>query len=249
MRLGRTNVIGWQRQERQIDWSAPLKRLTFMFMTGLLLTACSRSSPAMSQEHFNAEADVAAGGRGLAALNQSPVRTYQVTLRIHGAPGTLKHVRGSAQYDVVNEEQCGHIEAATGNASRITSQEPLELTRISDDEYQGTLHLDRMQDQDYYGRGICRWELTGAGALLKASGAQVETRFLTFVDAPELVAGKTYTRYYLRRDYPRLERDDALDLPAIDDFAASGEEDPTAYRPGLRDSLFSISITGAETKP
>jgi hypothetical protein len=158
-------------------------------------------------------------------------------------------VRGSAQYDVVNEEQCGHIEPASGTASRITSQEPLELTRISDEEYQGTLYLDRMQNQQYYGRGVCRWEFTGAGALLKATGAKVETRFLTFVDAPELVAGKTYTRYYLLGDYPRLERDDALDLPAIDDFAASGEEHPTTYRPGLRDSLFSISITAAETNP
>ncbi|MGH8351501.1 MAG: hypothetical protein ACRES5_33870, partial [Pseudomonas sp.] len=170
--------------------------------------------------------------------------------RIHGAPGTFKHVRGTAQYDVVNEDQCGHIEPATGTASRITSQEPLELTRISDEEYQGTLYLDRMQDQDYYGRGICRWKFTGAGALLKATGAQEETRFLTFVDASELVAGKTYTRYYPLRDYPRAGHSaGSAHLPAIDDYASSGEEDPTEYRTGLRDALFSISITGVEAKP
>jgi hypothetical protein len=227
----------------------PLNRLTFFCLTALLMTACNRSEPAMSRDMSNAEADVADGGRGLATLNPAPVKAYQVTLRIHGAPGTFKHVRGSAQYDVINEDQCGYIEPATGTASRITSQEPLELTRISEEEYQGTLYLDRMQDQDYYGRGICRWEFTGAGALLKATGAQEETRFLTFVDASELVAGKTYTRYYLLRDYPRAERNDALDLPAIDDFAASGEEDPTEYRPGLRDSLFSITLTATETKP
>jgi len=213
------------------------------------MTACNRSEPAMSRDLSNAEADVAAGGRGLATLNPAPVKAYQITLRIHGAPGVFKHVRGSAQYDVVNEEQCGYIEPATGTASRITSQEPLELTRISDDEYQGTLYLDRMQDQDYYGRGICRWEFTGAGALLKATGAQEETRFLTFVDAPELVAGKTYTRYYPLRDYPRAgQLNNDPELPAIDDYAARGREQPTEYAPKLQNQLFSITVAATEIK-
>lgn len=202
----------------------------------------------MSHDLSTAEADVAAGGRGLATLNPAPVKAYQVTLRIHGAPGAFQHVRGTAQYDVINEDQCGHIEPATGTASRITSQEPLELTRISDEEYQGTVYLDRMKDQDYYGRGICRWEFTGAGALLKATGAQEETRFLTFVDAPDLVRGKAYTRFYPLRDYPRAGQiEGSSDVRAIDDYASSGEEDPSEYREGLRDSLFSISITAVET--
>lgn len=202
----------------------------------------------MSHDLSTAEADVAAGGRGLATLNPAPVKAHQVTLRIHGAPGVFQHVRGTAQYDVINEDQCGNIEPATGTASRITSQEPLELTRISDEEYQGTVYLDRMKDQDYYGRGICRWEFTGAGALLKATGAQEETRFLTFVDAPDLVGGKTYTRFYPLRDYPRAGQvGSSSDVPAIDDYVSSGEEDPSEYREGLRDSLFSISITAVES--
>lgn len=204
----------------------------------------------MSHDLSNAEADVAAGGRGLATLNPAPVKAYQVTLRIHGAPGTFQHVRGSAQYDVINEEQCGHIEPATGTPSRITSQEPLELTRISDEEYQGTLYLDRMQDQDYYGRGLCRWEFTGAGALLKATGAHEETRFLTFMDAPDLVAGKSYTRHYPLRDYPRAGQiDNDPSLPAIADYAARGREQRTEYAPNLQDQLFSIQISAVEIKP
>jgi hypothetical protein len=224
-----------------------LKRLTLFCLTAVLMTACNRSEPAMSHDLSNAEADVAAGGRGLATLNPAPVKAYQITLRLHGAPGAFQHVRGTAQYDVINEDQCGNIETATGTASRITSQEPLELTRISDEEYQGTVYLDRMKDQDYYGRGICRWEFTGAGALLKATGAQEETRFLTFVDAPDLVGGKAYTRFYPLRDYPRAGQiEGSSDVPAIDDYASSGEEDPSEYREGLRDSLFSISITAVE---
>ena len=203
----------------------------------------------MSRDLSTAEADVAAGGRGLATLNPAPVKAYQVTLRINGAPGTFAHVRGTAQYDVVNEDECGHIESAAGTASRITSQEPLVLTRISDTEYQGTLYLDRMQDQDYYGRGICRWEFTGAGALLKATGAHEETRFLTFVDASDLVAGKTYTRHYPQHDYPRAGPVEGRpELPWRDDYPSRGREGLNEFVPELRDTLFSISVTAVEIK-
>jgi len=226
-----------------------LNRLTLFCLSAVLMTACNRSEPAMSRDLSTAEADVAAGGRGLATLNPAPVKAYQVTLRIHGAPGTFQHVRGSAQYDVVNEEQCGHIEPATGTPSRITSQEPLELTRISDEEYQGTLYLDRMQDQDYYGRGLCRWEFTGAGALLKATGAHEETRFLTFMDAPELMAGKMYTRHYPQHDYPRAGPVKGRpDLPWRDDYPSRGREDLNEFVPELQDALFSISMTAVEIK-
>jgi hypothetical protein len=99
-------------------------------------------------------------------------------------------VEGVAQYDVTNEDQCGHIEPATGTAARITSQEPVELRKVADGEYRGTLYVDRMLDEDYYGRGVCKWEFTGAGAMLKATGAEEETRFLTFVDAKPLTEGE-----------------------------------------------------------
>ena len=203
----------------------------------------------MSQDLKSAEADVEAGGRGLAQLNPNPVKAYHVTLRIENAPGTFKHVSGVAQYDVVNEDECGYIEPATGTASRITSQEPLELTRISDTEFQGTLYLDRMKDQDYYGRGVCRWEFTGAGALLKATGAHEETRFLTFVDAPDVLGGKTYTRFYPKDDYPRVgEIEGHPDLVVPDDYASRGEEDRSKFIPALQERLFEISVSSSKVK-
>lgn len=203
----------------------------------------------MSQDLSTAEADVAAGGRGIATLNPAPLKAYEITLRIHGAPGVFKHVRGTAQYDVINEDQCGNIETATGTPSRITSQEPLELTRISDDEYQGTVYLDRMQDQDYYGRGVCRWEFTGAGALLKATGAHEETRFLTFVDAPDLMGGKTYTRHYPKHDYPRAGPVEGRpDLPWRDDYPSRGRENLNEFTPALQEKLFSITVSAVAIK-
>ncbi len=134
----------------------------------LLLTACHPET-AMNQERAAAEADVTQGGRGLAKLNPSPRKAYELVLRLKDAPGDFAVVEGVAQYDVSNEDQCGHIEPATGTAARITSQEPVELRKVADGEYRGTVYIDRMLDEDYYGRGVCKWEFTGAGAMLKAT--------------------------------------------------------------------------------
>ncbi|MCF3499649.1 hypothetical protein B9Y75_03335 [Stenotrophomonas maltophilia] len=205
----------------------------------LLLTACNPET-AMNQERAAAEADVAQGGRGLAKLNPTPRKAYELVLRLKDAPGDFAVVEGVAQYDVTNEDQCGHIEPATGTAARITSQEPVELRKVADGEYRGTVYLDRMLDEDYYGRGVCKWEFSGAGAMLKATGADGETRFLSFIEAAPFVKGETKTRHYPRADYPRVNE--------IPDYGASGQEDPTKFRPELQNALFSASLEADEVR-
>ena len=62
----------------------------------LLLTACHPET-AMNQERAAAEADVAQGGRGLAKLNPSPRKAYELVLRLKDAPGDFAVVEGVAQ--------------------------------------------------------------------------------------------------------------------------------------------------------
>jgi len=206
----------------------------------LMLVAC-RTEIAMTQELDPAAADVAQGGRGLAKLNPSPRQAYELVLRLQNAPGGFAFIEGVAQYDVSNEDQCGYIEPETGVAARITSQEPVTLRKVADDEYRGTVYLDRMLDEDYYGRGVCNWVFSGAGAMLKATGANGETRFLSFLGAEPFVQGQTETRHYPRGDYPRV-----AELP---DYGATGQQDPSRFRAELRDQLFSASLTANEVRP
>lgn len=205
----------------------------------LLLTACHPET-AMNQEITTAEKDVEQGGRGLAKLNPSPRQAFELVLRIDDAPGPFAVVEGVAQYDVTNEAQCGRIVPATGMAARITSQEPVQLKKVSDTEYRGTVYLDRMLDEDYYGRGVCHWKFSGAGAMLKATGADGETRFTSFIEADAFTAGTTLTRHYPDRDYPRVD--------SVPDFAQAGHEDPTRFRPELQDALFTTTLTAHEVR-
>ncbi|SMQ93876.1 putative secreted protein [Xanthomonas fragariae] len=214
-------------------------------LLALLLTACSAPETSMTQTpspatEAAAEADVEAGGRGLVKLNPSPRKAFEVTLTLDKAPGAFGLVRGAAQYDVVNEQECGKIQHETGTAGRITSQEDFVLKKISDTEYRGTVYLDLMQDEDYYGRGVCHWEFSGASVLLKATGAEAETRFLSFIEAATVTGQQASTKYYWRERYPRSE---------MSDFPDMGKRDVEEFKPEIRDNLFTITLAAKEAAP
>lgn len=199
----------------------------------LVLSACS--------PYAGAERDVAAGGRGLAKLNPAPRQAYELVLTLKDAPGPFAIVEGVAQYDASNYPDCGRIVPATGTAGRITSQEPVELRKVGENEYRGTFYLDRMQDEDYYGRGTCHWTLTGVGAMLRATDGEADTRFLTFLDKERMTDGAPLTLYYPKVAYPRAE--------IVANYGASGYEDPVRYKAELRDALFSTTTTVQKLTP
>lgn len=210
------------------------KRQPLLALLALIpLAACS--------PYADAERDVAAGGRGLAKLNPAPKQGYELVLILKDAPGPFAVVEGVAQYDARNYAACGRIVPATGTAGRITSQEPIALRQVGENEYRGTFYLDRMQDEDYYGRGVCHWALTGVGAMLRATTGEADTRFLTFIDKERMDAGSPLTLYYPRVAYPRAE------LAA--NYPASGKENPSEYKEELRDALFSTTTTVQKLAP
>ena len=199
----------------------------------LPLAACS--------PYADAERDVAAGGRGLAKLNPAPQQAYELVLTLKDAPGPFAVIEGVAQYDASNYADCGRIVPATGTAGRITSQEPVTLHKVGANEYRGRFYLDRMQDEDYYGRGVCHWTLTGVGTMLCATTGEADTRFLTYFKKERMNAGSPLTLYYPKVAYPRAE------LAA--NYPASGKEDPSAYKEELRDALFSTTTTVQKLAP
>ncbi|MDX3931358.1 MAG: hypothetical protein QHC77_05405 [Stenotrophomonas sp.] len=206
----------------------------------LMLLAACRSDTAVERQNTAAGQEAQQGDRGLATLNPAPRQAYAFVVTINDAPGPFAVVEGSAQYDVINVQECGRILASTGRAGRITSQEPVALEKISNTEYRGTIHLDRMLDADYYDRGVCHWKFSGAGAMLKATGADGETRFLSFIAADRFIKGEAETRHYADMGYPR---------ESLDDYADYGENAPNDFKPELRGSLFSATLMGKEARP
>lgn len=176
--------------------------------------------------------------------NPRPQQAYRLTMTIENAPGPFKIIASAAQYDVVNTECLpAPKENAGGRSSPVpTNDIPFELTRVSENQYVGVVHLDGMIDEDYHGRGVCRWELIQAQVQLKATGAGDETRFIASMSRRDdaFRFGQAKKLYYWKGRYPQSD---------TRDFPSFGETDPATYKPDIRNDLFAITLEVEEATP
>lgn len=177
--------------------------------------------------------------------NPNPQRAYRIVMEIENAPGPFSSVEGSAQYDVMNEEECGVFSAMAGGYNRETTSPPVRWERLSETTYAATIHADLMLDEDYFGRGICRWELTEVRGRLRATGAEGETRFVPSIAANEIESAQSVKWFFWKGGYP-------VDLPLPSNgkgFTDFGYLSSEKFKPELRGELFSITLTSTEEKP
>ena len=169
-----------------------------------------------------------------------PAQAYQLTMVIENAPGPFGMVEGSAQYDVENRHACGERNPASGTVSRMTHMPDLHWKPVDATTYTTTVYPDLLVNEDYYGNGVCRWKLMGASALLRATGAETETRFLPALDVEYILAEKTVTLYFWEAGYPRRRMENYPDF---------GEPSPDKFGENIRDQLFTITLTAKEVQP
>lgn len=174
--------------------------------------------------------------------NPQPKQAYRITMTIENAPGPFAHMLGLAQFDVVNRE-C--LPPPKNNPGGHTSPIPTEgveipLERVSDNTWTGVVYADQMLDEDYYGRGICRWKLIQAQVQLKATGAKEETKFVPSFDSEKLLTGKPETVYFNKISYPRFGEEE----PSEYDIPYFGQSERSRFGPSIKDEdLFTVAFT------
>jgi hypothetical protein len=174
--------------------------------------------------------------------NPNPQRAYRIVMEIENAPGPFASVEGSAQYDVVNEEECGVFSAMAGGYNRETTNPPIRWKKLSETTYTTTIHVDLMLDEDYFGRGVCRWQLTEIRGRLRATGAEGETRFVPGISAEEIRLGQALKLYFWNGFYPRID----IGSGGFPDFGKKNLDTVPVER---RKEFFSITLIATEAKP
>lgn len=178
----------------------------------------------------------------LRTLNPVPKRAFEVRVTLEGAPGPFASVTAVAQYDVSNEAECGKKDELAGVFLSITSNETVSLKRISENEYAGVVYADGIVDEDYYGRGVCHWQLTEARVVLQAGKDEADTRFVADLPASALLGQGARTKHFWKGYYPRAEMAGFREFGNTDLKTAQGRQ-----AGDQRDAFFSITLTAKET--
>jgi hypothetical protein len=212
--------------------------ITATVSIALIATACDASKASKTATDSKAPEAYSRTRAEKYRRNPNPKQRYDITMAIADAPGPFESVQWYANYEAPN---CLFIlDRFAGVTSRPSYRMPVHFRKVDGSIYVGTVHLDAMLDEDYFGDGVCHWELRGTSVSLKATGSKGETDFLPGMQLNEVLAGESKSTYFWRGRYPRS---------TANDFPDFGEPNIDEFRPGIRDNLFTITFSSKEVQP
>lgn len=161
--------------------------------------------------------------------NTNPSASYTLAIKINGAPEPFDATSATAFYEVVNAS-CAPRMAISGVRDVPNRALDLKLAKSSDHQYQTSFELTPFADGDYFGKGVCHWELTSIGF----TGVEERMKVIASFSADELKKGSTQKNYFLK---------------SIFDHASSrlnigGLLDPTVFAKDAQ--TFTIEMTAKE---
>ena len=144
-------------------------------------------------------------------VNPSPKQAVEVIITTHDAPEDM-YLEGAAVGYMIANGNClppiNNFEGVSYGIGKHLVEIPLR--KIAPDRYTGTYFRDGLASKDYFGRGVCSWEVQYVSASLKTRSTEQFTYF-TISTTPEK---RTATRYSLKKITPVL--DDGDIYPATD---------------------------------
>jgi hypothetical protein len=165
-------------------------------------------------------------------LNPNPRMRYEITVTVQNAPGPFDRIEGSVDYKVANRD-CVPLTPIVGATVVPEKRVTMELTPAGNNVYKGHLFADLMQDEDYFGLGVCHWTVVGANADFSHDIID----FSPAIFKEDILKNGAVKKYFANESYTDL------DMKRVD----IGEDSPDQYKD--RAHTFSISIKAEEGRP
>lgn len=163
-------------------------------------------------------------------LATNPQLRYDITVTITDSPGLFEIAEGSAYYEAKN---CT-FKVVQGVYFHPDYKVPIKLHKQNDTTYVGSVYLDAMLDEDYFGQDKCQWQMTSMSVTLKATGANEETRFSPSLMQSQIIQLAPVKYYFWKGRYPKSK---------TPDFPSFGETNIEKYKPEIRNDLFTITLS------
>ncbi len=215
-----------------------IRAASFSMFFAIALCACGGTGNHM---HSKNGQDVDADGDPIYRKNPHPRQAYRITMTIEDAPGPFGHVDAAAFYQMTNHQQCTPVEPIAGVWPKQKEDSiPAVFQKMDETTYVTTIYVDGMVEADYYGKGICHWELTGIGVSLKSTGKHQETKFSPTLEKDLVLNSEKKITYFWKGGYPKSE---------VADYPDTGESSEEKYNEPNRSHLFRITLRGEKVNP
>lgn len=164
-------------------------------------------------------------------LNPNPRMRYEITATVTGAPGGFESIGGSVDYKVTNPASVP-LTPISGATVEPEKQLPVVFERVAEGVYKGVVYVDQIQDEDYFGLGVCHWSIVGASIDLHHD----QVNFSPAIYLDDILSGTNFVRFFSLKSYENAGH-------ARTDIGAPSK---SAY--DEPDRTFSITLKAAEKR-
>lgn len=132
--------------------------------------------------------------------NPHPVQRYEVTATAK-APGPWDRVKGYISYEVVNPKCTPENKFLGVHIMPTDVGVDIEMTREGENTWKGYFYRDYVQDEDYYGLGVCHWDTVSVGGVFIVHGGTFGAGDILDV----LLSKGPQTAYFNKRDFSKTD--------------------------------------------
>jgi hypothetical protein len=127
--------------------------------------------------------------------NPHPVQRYEV-IATADTPGPWDSVKGYVSFKVTNLD-CVPQDSFTGARNVPNTNFDFEMERTGPKSWVGHFYRDTLQDEDIFGRGVCKWDASTVGAEFIVHG----TSFTSSDLLTTLINHGPETAYFKKSDF------------------------------------------------
>ncbi|MBN7137296.1 hypothetical protein A7A76_21490 [Lysobacter enzymogenes] len=176
--------------------------------------------------------------------NPNPKQKYVVTAKVEGAPGPFRMAIAGVQYRIGPTQSCmppaEPISGVFPTQSRSNFGSPVR--NLSGAEFEFDVYLDGMVSKDYFGRGVCTWQIELVSLTLRPANDDGERKFDLTIGESDVTGGGTLVLYARREKYATPVEN------AYDDFETAIEKEYAVARYGSDLSkFFTITVSAKES--
>jgi hypothetical protein len=142
----------------------------------------------------------------LPKFNPHPQEIYEITLTVHDAPGPMEQGWGYISYSSDSIQCVPHNLLLHDSTAPTVYSQTMEFDPVKKSNgkiFRPIVALDLMEDSDFYGKGICHWEISEVvlGTGINTNQSIFVVLFGGFIKQSDIKEGQTVTTYFLKSDY------------------------------------------------
>lgn len=139
-----------------------------------------------------------------AKTNSNPTQRYEITVELVDPPVDIENISGMAYFSIPDVICMPTPDRIAGYTPGSRYERGFSLVRTGNNTYSGHIFLDWPVDEDYYGLGLCKWELSAVATVLTRQSGLIQTADLLGSEVKSESSNRSFCREEMRDKFDKI---------------------------------------------